>query len=41
MKIKQELIDAKKDLENYSVNYYSFNKIKPYLSKEFIEKLTN
>ena len=37
----QELIDAKKDLENYSVNYYSFNKIKPYLSKEFIEKLTN
>ncbi len=37
----QELIDAKKDLENYSVNYYSYNKIKPYLSKEFIEKLTN
>ena len=37
----QELIDAKKDLENYSVNYHSFNKIKPNLSKEFIEKLTN
>ena len=37
--IDYELINAKKELENFSVNNYSFNKIKPKLSKEFIEKL--
>ena len=35
----QELINAKRDLEKSSVYYYSFNKIKPILSKEFLEKL--
>ena len=37
--IDYELINVKKELENFSINNYSFNKIIPKLSKEFIEKL--